>query len=99
MHRNTIDEPEFQGLVRKKWSVSLSMTALMLAIYFGFILVLAFNQSVLAQRIGEHMTLGIPVGLCVILSACALTGLYVRWANTSYDRSVKDILEHMKRST
>ena len=97
MHRDTIDEHEFKGLVRKKWSVSLSMTALMLAIYFGFILVLAFNQGVLAQRIGEHMTLGIPVGLGVILSACVLTGLYVRWANTSYDRSVKDIIDHMKR--
>ena len=97
MHRNTIDELEFKGLVRKKWSVSLSMTALMLVIYFGFILVLAFNQGVLAQKIGEHMTLGIPVGLGVILSACVLTGLYVRWANTTYDRSVKDIIENMKR--
>ena len=97
MQRSKIDELEFKGLVRKKWSVSLSMTALMLVIYFGFILVLAFNQQVLAQRIGEHMTLGIPVGLGVILSACVLTGLYVRWANTTYDRSVKDIIENMKR--
>ena len=91
-----IDETEFQDLVRKRWSVSLSMTALMLVIYFGFILLLAFNKAVLAQKIGEHMTWGLPVGLGVILSACALTGLYVRWANTSYDKSVKDIIEHMK---
>ncbi len=97
MHRNKVDELEFKGLVRKKWSVSLSMTALMLTIYFGFILLLAFNQGVLAQKIGEHMTLGIPIGLGVILSACVLTGLYVRWANTSYDRSVKDIIDNMKR--
>ena len=97
MQHNKIDELEFKGLVRKKWSVSLSMTALMLVIYFGFILVLAFNQGFLAQKIGEHMTLGIPIGLGVILSACVLTGLYVRWANTSYDRSVKDIIDHMKR--
>ncbi|WP_243361886.1 DUF485 domain-containing protein [Fundidesulfovibrio terrae] len=92
-----IDETRFSGLVRKKWSVSLSMTALMLAIYFGFILLLAFNRSILAQKIGEHMTLGIPIGLGVIISACVLTGLYVRWANTSYDRTVKDIIDGMKR--
>lgn len=91
-----IDSARFQDLVRRKWSVSLSMTALILAIYFGFILVLAFNKGVLAQKIGEHMTLGIPVGLGVILAACALTGLYVRWANTSYDRDVKNILDTMK---
>ncbi len=97
MQRSKIDEHDFKGLVRKKWSVSLSMTALMLTIYFGFILLLAFNQGVLAQKIGEHMTLGIPIGLGVILSACVLTGLYVRWANTSYDRSVKDIIDNMKR--
>ena len=97
MQPHSIDQDEFKGLVRKKWSVSLSMTALMLVIYFGFILLLAFNRQVLAQKIGEHMTLGMPIGLGVILSACVMTGLYVRWANTSYDRSVKSILDHMKR--
>lgn len=97
MQPNSINQDEFQGLVRKKWSVSLSMTALMLVIYFGFILLLAFNKQVLAQKIGEHMTLGMPIGLGVILAACVMTGLYVRWANTSYDRSVKSILDHMKR--
>jgi len=97
MSHNPINQAEFKGLVRKKWSVSLSMTALMLVIYFGFILVLAFNKQVLAQKIGEHMTMGIPVGLAVILSACVMTGLYVRWANTSYDRTVKSILDQMQR--
>jgi len=97
MSHHQIDQHEFQGLVRKRWSVSLSMTALMLVIYFGFILLLAFNKSVLAQKVGEHMTLGIPIGLAVILSACVLTGLYVRWANTSYDKTVKDLIDHMKR--
>ncbi|MFZ5427028.1 MAG: DUF485 domain-containing protein [Thermodesulfobacteriota bacterium] len=97
MSHHNINEHEFQGLVRKRWSVSLSLTALMLVIYFGFILLLAFNKSILAQKVGEHMTMGIPIGLGVILSACVLTGLYVSWANTSYDKTVKDILEHMKR--
>jgi len=97
MSHHQIDQHEFQGLVRKRWSVSLSMTALILVIYFGFILLLAFNKSILAQRVGEHMTLGIPIGLGVILSACVLTGLYVRWANTSYDKTVKDLIDHMKR--
>ena len=96
MHPHSIDQNEFRSLVRRKWSVSVSMTVLMLAIYYGFILLLAFNGPVLAQKIGEHMTLGIPVGLGVILAACALTGLYVRWANTSYDKSVNDILANMK---
>jgi len=97
MNHHNINEQEFQGLVRKRWSVSLSLTALMLVIYFGFILLLAFNKSILAQKVGEHMTMGIPIGLGVILSACVLTGLYVSWANTTYDKTVKDIIDHMKR--
>jgi uncharacterized membrane protein (DUF485 family) len=96
-NHSKIDTEKFQGLVRSKWSISLSLSALMLVIYYGFILVLAFNKEVLSQRIGEHMTLGIPIGLGVILSACVLTGIYVNWANTTYDKTVKDIIDHMKR--
>lgn len=90
------DHPEFRELVRKKWTVSLSLTAVMLVIYFGFILVLAFGKELFMARIGEHMTMGIPVGLAVILSACVLTGVYVAWANTTYDRSVQEIIRKMR---
>ena len=97
MHPHTsFDHARFKNLVRNKWSVSLSMTGLMLVIYFGFILLLAFGRQVLAQKVGLYIPLGIPVGLGVIVSACVLTGLYVRWANTVYDRSVKDCIESMK---
>lgn len=97
MHHASLDQSRFKELVRKKWSISLSLTALMLTIYFGFILLLAFGRDVLAQKVGTYIPLGIPVGLGVIVSACVLTGLYVRWANTVYDRSVKDCIESMKR--
>ncbi|MCM0755551.1 DUF485 domain-containing protein [Desulfovibrio aminophilus] len=90
------DEAQFRELVRKKWTVSLVLTAVMLAIYFGFILVLAFAKDVLAAKIGEGLSVGIPVGALVILSACALTGVYVAWANGPYDRAVKNILDSMK---
>lgn len=90
------DEALFQELVRKKWTVSLVLTAVMLAIYYGFILALAFAKDILAAKIGEGLTVGIPVGALVILSACVLTGIYVAWANGPYDRAVKKILENMR---
>jgi len=68
----------------------------MLAIYFGFILVLAFRKDLLAVKVGEHLTLGVPVGLAVILSACVLTGVYVSWANSAYDDAVAGIVGNMK---
>lgn len=96
-HDLRLDERKFQELVRKKWTISLALTAVTLCIYFGFILVLAFNKEVLMARVGESMTLGIPVGLAVILSACVLTGIYVFWANDTYDSTVQDIVKGMRR--
>ena len=94
-HQHVGDLPEFRALVKQRWVVSLVLTAVLLATYFGFILVLAFDKSVYAQKIGEHVTLGIPVGVGVILAAWVLTGIYVYWANSRYDTSVKRIREKM----
>jgi uncharacterized membrane protein (DUF485 family) len=94
---NWIDEKKFQELVVRKWKISLVLTAIMMIVYFGFILILAFKGEILATKIGEHMTLGIPVGLAIIVLACILTGIYVFWANSSYDKSIEDILKTMPR--
>jgi uncharacterized membrane protein (DUF485 family) len=86
-----LDSPEFKKLVAGRWSVSLALTLAMFVSYFGFILVLAFDKSVLAQKIGAHLTLGIPIGVGVIVFAWVLTGLYVWWANGYYDKAVTEL--------
>lgn len=86
-----------RSLVRRQHRVAVWLSATMLGIYFGFILVLAFARGLLAAKIAPGLTVGIPVGLGVILAAWALTGIYVRWANSVYDKSVQDILESMRR--
>ncbi len=93
---NSLDQARFQDLIKRKRRISVILTALMLTIYFGFILVLAFRKDLLAVRVGEHLTLGVPVGLAVILSACVLTGVYVSWANSAYDDAVTGIVGNMK---
>ncbi|MDR3044600.1 MAG: DUF485 domain-containing protein [Desulfovibrio sp.] len=82
-------------MVRARWGVSLTLTALMLAIYFGFIMVLAFRRDLLQAPVGGGMTLGIPVGFGIIVIASALTGVYVWWANRSYDGAVRRIVAGM----
>jgi uncharacterized membrane protein (DUF485 family) len=93
---NSLDHDKFQDLVRRKRIVSVILSTLMLVIYFGFILVLAFKKELLAVKVGEHLTLGVPVGLAVIISACVLTGIYVTWANSAYDDAVTSIVGNMK---
>ena len=88
--------PDFRALVRRRWVVSLSLTAAMFIAYFGFVLVLAFRKESLAARIGEHLTVGIPVGIGVILFAWVLTGIYVWWANGRYDAAVADLKSQLE---
>lgn len=91
-------DPQFQELVRRRSRLAWLLTALMIVIYFGFVLTIAYNKEFLAQSLsGGVTTVGIPVGLGVILSAFVLTGLYVARANTSFDDLTKQIIERLKK--
>jgi len=92
-----INSPEFKALVAKQWSVSAVLSIIMLGAYFGFILVLAFNKSLLGGMITSGLSVGIPVGLFVILLAWGLTGAYVYWANDKYDSAVDAIRQSLRR--
>lgn len=89
--RTILESDKFKALVRKRVSVTMTLTIIMLVVYFGFILVIAFNKEILAAKIGEHVTLGLPIGIGIILFAWLLTGVYTRWANGSYDKSVREL--------
>ena len=90
-------DPEFHELVRKRTSFAWLLSGVMALIYFGFILLVAFKPTLLGTPIGDGvMTVGIPVGLFVIISAFVLTGLYVRRANTEFDALTQKIIARVK---
>jgi uncharacterized membrane protein (DUF485 family) len=86
-----IQDPEFQDIVRRKNSISTILAVIMLAAYFGFMGLLAFAPDVLSAPSGRA-TIGIPIGIGIIIFAWILTGVYVRWANSTYD----DMITHLK---
>ncbi len=90
--------PKFQELVQSRSSLGWTLTIIMLAIYLGFIGLVAFDKSLLAAPItaGKVTTWGIPIGLFVIISAFVLTGIYVRKANATYDSLNRQIVEESK---
>ena len=78
--------PKFETLVSKRTAFACKLTIIMLVIYYTFILLIAFSPQTLGTPIGNNvMTLGIPVGVGIILIAFALTGIYVHRANTEFD--------------
>lgn len=91
-----IKSPAFKKLVTRRWQVSMLLTLTILVIYIGFLLLVAFNKSLLATKIGQHYTLAIPVGLGIIVAAWLLTGIYVFWANNRYDQAVGELRQQYR---
>jgi uncharacterized membrane protein (DUF485 family) len=91
-------DPEFTALVTARSRFAWTLSALMAAIYFGFVLLVAFAPGFLGTPIGSGVTtIGIPLGLGVIVSAFVLTGLYVRRANSEFDAAIERITARVKR--
>jgi uncharacterized membrane protein (DUF485 family) len=71
--------------------MAILLTAIMVAMYFGFIALIAFYKPLLATRITPGLSLGIVLGVCVIVVSWLLTWVYVRWANTHYDARLEEL--------
>jgi uncharacterized membrane protein (DUF485 family) len=87
--RDLLESHDFRRLVSRRWVVSIVLTVLLFVVYYGYILLIAASQPLMARRVGEGvMTVGIPLGVLVILVSWALTAVYVVWANRVYDAEV-----------
>jgi uncharacterized membrane protein (DUF485 family) len=82
---------EFRSLVRRKWTVSVLLTVCLFVLYYGYILLVAVDKPFLARKIGVYTTLGIPLGVAVIVLSWVLTAVYVLWANRTHDAAVEEI--------
>ena len=88
--------PDYQKLVKTRTGYAIKMSIAMLVVYFAFILTIAFNPSALATPLsdGGVTTIGIPIGMVIIVFAFTLTGLYTKRANTEFD----DLTNKIKKS-
>ena len=93
-----VANPKYQQLVSARSSFGWILTAIMMVVYYGYIAVIAFNKGLFAQRLGDGvMTVGIPVGLGVIVFTIIITGLYVRRANSEFDALTHDIVKESSK--
>ena len=74
-----------------RWRLSLLLTAIMTVVYVGFILLIAFNKPLLGTLLMPGLSLGILLGVVVILTAWVLIVIYVKWTNDHYDHAVADL--------
>jgi uncharacterized membrane protein (DUF485 family) len=84
--RRIASNSRYQKLVAARSGFGWTLAVLMLLVYYGYILLIAFDKELLARRIGNGvMTWGIPIGLFVIVFTVVITGIYVWRANSEFD--------------
>ena len=82
---------DLRRLNSARWRVAIGLTAGMMVLYFGFILLVAFNKPLLATLLAPGLSLGMLLGAVVIVAAWVLVSIYVRWANRHYDPRVAQL--------
>ncbi|MDQ3998223.1 MAG: DUF485 domain-containing protein [Gemmatimonadota bacterium] len=89
----TVQHDRLRQLHRTRWRIALALTAAVVVVYFGFILLIAYRRDVLAKLILPGLSVGILLGALVIVASWLLTWFYVRWANSTYDTELQKIRE------
>jgi uncharacterized membrane protein (DUF485 family) len=89
--------PKYQELVSKRNSFSLKLSIFILAMFYAYILVIAFNKEILATRIGDGvMTIAFPIGAAIIIISFITTLIYVKRANSEFEDLTNEIKEDVK---
>jgi uncharacterized membrane protein (DUF485 family) len=84
-------DEQLRALASRRWRIALTLTAVMILLYFGFIALIAYDRPLLAKMLTPGLTLGILLGALVIVISWLLTYWYVHWANTQYDVALREL--------
>jgi uncharacterized membrane protein (DUF485 family) len=94
-----LNNPKYRELIKRRDSLAWTLSAGVLILYFGFVLLVALAPEILTQKIssGSVIPLGIPIGVGVILGSIILTGIYVRRANSHFDPMIEQIMREASK--
>jgi uncharacterized membrane protein (DUF485 family) len=84
-------EDRLRRLAQRRDRFAATLTAAIIVLYFGFILLIAFNKALMGSLIRPGLSVGILMGAMVIVVSWLLTWLYVRWMNAHYDPELRDL--------
>jgi uncharacterized membrane protein (DUF485 family) len=94
--RAMMANPKFIALTKARSSLGWTLAGIMWVIYFGFILLVAFNKTdgqILSAKIATGSTISIAIvsGFAILLITFIITAIYVAIANSKFDRLVAEI--------
>ncbi len=91
--------PKFHEFIAMRSTYSIIMAIISASAYYGFILLVAYNKEFLATKMGAGMTtsIGVPIGVAVIVFTIILTWIYVRRANSEFDATNEAIIKEAQK--
>ncbi len=94
------NNPKYQKLVGTRKRFAWTLTIIMLVVYYTFILLIAFSPETLGAKVSPDamMTVGIPVGIAIIIFSFIMTGIYVRRANGEFDGLLNDLKNDIEKA-
>lgn len=102
MDKNLVEKikanPSYQELISKRSSFAWKLTIIMLVVYYAFIMTIAFSPETLGVPMGDGITtIGIPVGIAIIVFSFAITGVYVNRSNSEFDELTRKVKEDIAK--
>ena len=91
--------PKFQTLVSRRGRFAWTLSAIVLVVFYGFVMVVAFDPASLGTSLtgSSRITVGFAAGLFMFVSFWLLTAYYVRRANTEFDALTKEVVDEAWR--
>lgn len=86
-----MSDHRFRSLADTRWRIAIALTATIIAIYFGFILLIAYDKPLMGRLVAPGLSVGVLLGALVIVLSWLLTWVYVHWANTHYDAGLDQV--------
>ena len=85
------------SLSRQRWRIAIALSFVMVVVYFGFVLLIAYDKPRMGQLLAPGLSIGILLGALVIVATWIVTWIYVRWANGHMDRRVSELRAEDRR--
>ena len=101
LYENIKRDPRYAQLVRERGRFAATLALLVIAVFFAFVLLVAFVPGVIALRLveGSNLTLGVALGFSQFVCFCLLTWVYVRRANSDFDtRNAQIVADALKKA-
>ena len=93
MYARIRENPNFKTLVSQRERLAWTLTGIVLVLFFGLFMTVAFNPAVLAIRLGDSfVTTGLLIGFLQFILFWVLTAVYVRRANADFDTMTEQLL-------